>query len=131
MKLLVDHTGKVYTNFTVLSVSHKDRHGAVYWNCLCICGKQRVIAAKNFTYALKTVNCQCDRPKRKKVVTLSDGPMEQIEPIKSYKTLRRCKKCSHKLPQSHYFLCQSCWNSSPPGSQDYDQYDWGYSYGTV
>lgn len=34
----VDLTGERYGRLTVISRSHKDKHGYVHWNCICDCG---------------------------------------------------------------------------------------------
>lgn len=61
----VDLTGQTFTRWTVVSESSKRRVrpsglvvGEVFWNCVCICGEERVILGSNLKYG-GSRSCGC------------------------------------------------------------------------
>ena len=57
--MFVDRTGIKYGMLTSVSMSDKrDSKGAIYWNCVCDCGKDCVIVGTNLTSG-RTKSCGC------------------------------------------------------------------------
>lgn len=44
-----DLTGKIFGYLTVISFAYKDGKYHMFWNCLCKCGKSRVVQGYNLT----------------------------------------------------------------------------------
>lgn len=52
--------GKKFGRLTVVSFSHKDKWGKRHWNCVCDCGKSRVVAERSL-FTGNTKSCGCYR----------------------------------------------------------------------
>lgn len=58
MGTLIDLTGKAFGRLTVIRRASEKRHGAVCWECVCICGNTKVIAGKSLKKNLSQ-SCGC------------------------------------------------------------------------
>lgn len=54
----IDAIGKKFNMLTVLSVHHKDESSHVYVNCVCDCGKHKVLRLSHITSG-HTISCGC------------------------------------------------------------------------
>lgn len=43
MGAFIDLTGKVFNKLTVISRVGVNKHGGILWNCLCECGKEKIV----------------------------------------------------------------------------------------
>ena len=60
MTIRINLTGQRFGRLTVISYSHKNKHGQQVWLCQCDCGVQKLICANNFAYKnRKTQSCGC------------------------------------------------------------------------
>ena len=58
---LVDLTGQQFTKLLVVSMAPRGRIGAREWNCVCNCGKNRIVTTHNLKYN-KIIACEdCSR----------------------------------------------------------------------
>ncbi len=53
-----DLTGQTFGYWQVLSLSHRNERGELYWTCLCQCGAQVAVRA-NLLRAGKSTSCGC------------------------------------------------------------------------
>jgi hypothetical protein len=53
-----DLTAKRYNRWTVLGFSHTDKHRTQFWNCICECGKQKVVNAAHIKTG-RSRSCGC------------------------------------------------------------------------
>lgn len=58
MPKFINLVDRVFGRLRVLSLSHRDKHEQVYWNCLCNCGTIKIIGGRHLT-AKKVVSCGC------------------------------------------------------------------------
>lgn len=91
MRKVIDLTGQTFKRLTVLSFSHKDKHGAIYWKCLCECGNFKT-ARGGHLKAENVKSCGCWRVDRSTTHGMSRTPahFSWIEMIK------RCRNKNHK-----------------------------------
>lgn len=59
MKTFKDHSGKIYNNLQVLSISHRSKSG-IHWSIKCHCGKVFVAVASNLQ---RRKSCGCIKSK--------------------------------------------------------------------
>lgn len=59
----VDITNKRFGRLTAISVSHKDKRGCEYWNCVCDCGN-KIVVRKNHLTGGDIVSCKCYQKER-------------------------------------------------------------------
>jgi len=55
-------TGKRFGKLTVLKEAGKTNHGKFLWNCICECGKEKVIIGTSLTRKNGIKSCGCYRP---------------------------------------------------------------------
>ena len=80
-----DLTGKIFTKITILSHSHTTKYGAVYWNCKCACGNEKIIRGTNLKSGV-TKSCGCYQ---KQAVTTHG--MTHTKTFKTWETMKqRC-----------------------------------------
>ena len=56
--MAMDLKGQTFGRLTVISFSHKDKRGKFFWNCKCICGKEKVIRGEKLRSG-NTRSCGC------------------------------------------------------------------------
>lgn len=54
----MDLKGQTFGRLTVISFSHKDKREKFFWNCKCICGKEKVIRGEKLRSG-NTRSCGC------------------------------------------------------------------------
>lgn len=66
-----DLTGQVFNRLTVISRA-ENRNGRPYWNCLCECGKEKIVSARDLK-AGKVKSCGCYRKEaaKKRIIDLT------------------------------------------------------------
>lgn len=57
-KIREDFTGRKYGRLTVINMSHKDKKGKYYWNCICECGNTAVVVGAHLKSG-NTKSCGC------------------------------------------------------------------------
>lgn len=62
--------GETYGKLLVISFSHKDKHGDIYYSCKCECGKTVVVRSSNLLKG-NTTSCGCNRGKSNKKISSS------------------------------------------------------------
>lgn len=61
MGALIDLTGQQYGYWTVVSCAERrDARGAVFWNCRCVCGVERIVSSDRLRKG-DTASCGCAR----------------------------------------------------------------------
>ena len=72
MRTLIDLTGKKFGRLTVVGYSHKDSHGACYWECVCKCGSPLIVRGQNLRSG-HTQSCGCLQKERVAVANMTHG----------------------------------------------------------
>lgn len=96
--------GDRFGSLTVLSFSHKNKHGVKYFNCQCDCGNKKAIRGTSLVKGI-TISCGCNKYKVKKdLVGKIFGRLEVIEYVGDNKWKCRCnceKKTEKIFHRSH------------------------------
>lgn len=58
----VDHSGKQFSNWTILGFAGRDVHNQALWNCLCACGTQKILPISSIRDG-RSKSCGCMRYK--------------------------------------------------------------------
>lgn len=96
-----DLSGYRFGHLIAVSLSHQDKYRIWYWNCICDCGKWRVVRAGRLRNGT-VQSCGCSRKRR------SNLSCESIYPENTFITGQRFGKLviisfDHKDTQGHFF----------------------------
>lgn len=92
--------GKVFGKLTVISFSHKDKTRRNMFNCLCICGQNHVVSARNLQREVST-HCGCDKKLRGPV--LPEGHAVRNKLLSTYKRNAKHKGLEFSLTDEQCF----------------------------
>lgn len=94
----VDLTGKRFGRILVINQNERRaKNGAIYWNCKCDCGNEKVILGTNLTTGV-TVSCGCYN---RDVIT-KENPKYKRSLYYIYKgMIRRCKNKNEKAYKNY------------------------------
>ena len=92
--------GQVYRNWTVLSFDKQVPDKPKYWNCKCICGREKSVSELTLLYSKRTNKCfscpkgrlSLDRPRKKNIVLALAG----------LQTEATCRKCGYEGPVADF-----------------------------
>jgi len=119
MPKFIDHTGQVFGKITVLSRGPNDKSGHARWNCVCVCGRERLIASKSLSYK-GTKSCgKKGKMCREKIHARKPfGVSSRNIHLYHYKRDAKKRGYSWNLSDSHFFkLCLSnCYYCKQPPS---------------
>lgn len=99
MGKFLDLTGQRFGRLTVISFSHKNKRGVVYWSCKCDCGKETV-ASRSDLRGGNTQSCGCYRLQRIKE-TNSTHQESHTRLFKTWCSMR--ERCTYPR-NNHYHI---------------------------
>lgn len=108
MKKIIDLSGRIFGNLTVIKISDDYIRGKARWLCKCKCGNTSIIFANNLVRG-NTTSCGCHRKANNKIINITHGATatctDKNKYPSSYKTWCSMKqRCYDKnLPQFKYY----------------------------
>lgn len=109
----IDLTEKMFERLTVQSYAGKIK-GAPYWNCLCSCGKEKIIAGTSLKQGLSQ-SCGCLRSERTSSAKTTHGKSRSPEWKVWNGMIRRCHTethtCFYKYGERGISVCER-WRKS-------------------
>lgn len=97
MPKFIDLTGKKFGKLLILSRANNSNNGKVRWNCMCDCGKEKIIIGNSLKTRV-TKSCGC-LLKENKGPTLKHGHAKKGKVSKTYKIwnsiLQRCNNLNN------------------------------------
>ena len=69
---MIDMTGKVYNDLTVISFHHFDKKRNSYWLCKCSCGKEKIVR-RNHLLSGEVGSCGCKKNEKCGKASLKHG----------------------------------------------------------
>lgn len=98
----IDLSGQVFGRLTVISLSHRDRHGYKHWFVRCICGVEKSVSGSSLTSG-KTQSCGCLMKERTSAANKKHGATINMTPeYISWNLMRdRCNNPNNKK-YNHY-----------------------------
>jgi hypothetical protein len=92
----LDLTGHTYGRWTVLSFSHKNARGEIYWLCRCECGEERAVKANGLRSG-KSASCGCLHKEKVSIHGMTGTPT-----FRSWETMKQ--RCTNpKSPDYEYY----------------------------
>ena len=92
-----DLTGQVFGDWKVERRTEDNSYNGVYWLCICICGQQRKVLAKNLTNG-RSKSCGCRKTYRQRLHMKVQGmsATKKREYTIWYNMIQRCYNHTHK-----------------------------------
>jgi hypothetical protein len=109
----IDLVGQKFHKLTVIEFNHTTKKGASYYRCLCDCGVEKVINAKNFKQG-QTFSCGCYSKNEKNLRLRSPNP-ELLTPKLVWKASYRNGCSFEKFLELSQMNCYYC--GSPPSNR--------------